>query len=70
MLHINKEYILFLKNINANPYFNMATDEYFLNLVEQKKIKGILRFYTWSPLSISMTQQIPRCLASIWIYSP
>lgn len=32
----------------------MATDEYFLNLVEQKKIKGILRFYTWSPLSISI----------------
>lgn len=54
MLHINKDKILFLESKDADPYFNMAADEYFFDQAENNNISGILRLYNWSPPGLSM----------------
>ncbi|HOV13869.1 MAG TPA: biotin/lipoate A/B protein ligase family protein, partial [Spirochaetota bacterium] len=46
--------ILFLSTYDSDPYFNMAAEEYFFNLVENDSIYGVLRFFTWKPVSISL----------------
>lgn len=46
--------LIFLTTYNSDPYFNMALDEYFMELVDNGILKGVLRFFTWKPLSISL----------------
>lgn len=46
--------IFYIDSEYYEPYFNMACDEYFLNLTDENKINGSLRFYHWSKKSISI----------------
>ncbi|RXK19344.1 biotin/lipoate A/B protein ligase family protein [Macrococcus sp. DPC7161] len=45
---------LFLNTKKHDPYFNMALDEALLNLVSENKLKPIIRFYGWSPKTLSV----------------
>lgn len=45
---------LFLNTKKNDPYFNMALDEALLNLVSENKLKPIIRFYGWSPKTLSV----------------
>lgn len=46
--------LLFIIDKQRDPYYHMACDEYFLNLCNDKKIDGIVRFYSWSPSALSV----------------
>jgi len=52
--HISKPKLYFLLSKNADPYFNMAADNYFFEEAENDRIPGILRLYDWKPYGISI----------------
>lgn len=54
-MHINKNNTLFYIDYKTyDPYFNMAADEYFLSLCENKAIPALLRLYGWNQPTFSI----------------
>ncbi|KIX91569.1 octanoyltransferase [Staphylococcus microti] len=52
----------FINTGSHDPYYNMALDEALLNFVSRGEIDPVVRFYTWSPptLSIGYFQRLER----------
>ncbi|MBL7573278.1 lipoate--protein ligase family protein [Staphylococcus saccharolyticus] len=44
----------FINTGSQNPYYNMAMDEALLNFVSRGEIGPVIRFYTWSPATLSI----------------
>ena len=44
----------FINTGSQNPYYNMAMDEALLNFVSRGEIDPVIRFYTWSPATLSI----------------
>lgn len=45
---------LFINTKKQNPYFNMALDEALMNWVSRGEMKPVVRFYGWSPKTLSI----------------
>lgn len=44
----------FINTGSHDPYYNMAMDEALLNFVSRGEIDPVVRFYTWSPATLSV----------------
>lgn len=44
----------FIHTGSHDPYYNMALDEALLNFVSRGEIEPVVRFYTWSPPTLSI----------------